>query len=158
MEEKTVIITGGGNGFGFHLTAGLLQRGFRVAVLDLHGEQLTPLLRAGNLIYINCDVTNPAQVAQAVAEARERWGRVDILVNNAVLAVYAPFEGKEMAETRREFEVNYFGCLNMIAAVLPAMKAQGQGIIYNVSSGVGLTGFKGIYGYTSTRGPWRHYR
>jgi len=57
-----------------------------------------------------------------------------------------------MEQTRREFEVNYFGYVRMIAAILPHMKAQGKGIIHNVSSGVGITGFPGLYGYASTKG------
>ena len=57
-----------------------------------------------------------------------------------------------MEEIRREFEVNYFGYLNLVTAVLPFMKAQGRGIIHNVSSGVGLSGFPGLSGYASAKG------
>ena len=74
------------------------------------------------------------------------------MVNNACLAIFAPFEQKSLADTRREFEVNYFGMLNMIQSVLPVMKAQGSGLIHNFSSGVGISGFPGIYGYASTKG------
>ena len=152
MEERTIIITGAGNGFGFHLALVLAESGFRVAALDLQESESVLQHQSDTLIYLPCDVTDPAQIERAVAAVRQRWGRVDILVNNAVLALYAPFEEKNPEDTRREFEVNYFGALNMIAAVLPLMKGQGRGIIYNVSSGVGLTGFKGISGYTSTKG------
>jgi len=74
------------------------------------------------------------------------------LVSNACLAIFGPFEEKDLELTRREFEVNYFGYIHMIKSVLPHMKAQGGGTIYNVSSGVGLTGFPNLYGYASTKG------
>ena len=73
-------------------------------------------------------------------------------MNNACLAIFAKFEDKAAAETRHEFEVNFFGYLNMIRAVLPIMKSLGNGVIHNVSSGMGLTGFPGLCGYTSTKG------
>lgn len=73
-------------------------------------------------------------------------------MNNACLAVFSPFEEKSLIDTRRAFEVNILGCVNMIKAVLPTMKPQGGGIIHNVSSTVGISGFAGIYGYASTKG------
>lgn len=81
----------------------------------------------------------------------QKWGRIDIVVNNAALAIFKRFEERTIDETRCEFDVNYFGYVNVIAAVLPFMKARG-GIIHNVSSGVGITGFARLPGYTSTKG------
>jgi NAD(P)-dependent dehydrogenase (short-subunit alcohol dehydrogenase family) len=96
--------------------------------LDLTDENLLPLIEdhPQSLLVLVCDVSDPVQVNQAVEATRQRWGRVDILVNNAALAVFEPFEEKLLELTRREFEVNYFGCLNTIAAMLPLMKAQGE--------------------------------
>lgn len=71
---------------------------------------------------------------------------------NPTVAVFAGFEQKTLEETHLEFKVNYFGCLNMIHAVLPVMKSQRNCVIHNFSSGVGLTGFPGIYDYASTKG------
>ncbi len=154
MDTPVVIITGANNGIGFHLTASLLKEGYRVAVLDLSGENLIPLQGAysDRLIFRRCDVTDDVQVRTAVKRVIERWGHIDVLVNNACLAIFKPFEEKRLGEIRREFEVNYFGYVRMIAAVLPYMKAQGGGIIHNVSSGVGITGFPGLSGYASTKG------
>jgi NAD(P)-dependent dehydrogenase (short-subunit alcohol dehydrogenase family) len=81
-----------------------------------------------------------------------QWGRVDVLINNACLALFIPFEERCLDDIRREFEVNYFGYLNMIRAVLPVMKKQGRGVVHNFSSGVGYTGIPGMTGYTSTKG------
>lgn len=75
-----------------------------------------------------------------------------MLVNNACIALFKPYLERTQKEIRREFEVNYFGYLNGIDAVLPAMLEQGHGVIHNVSSGVGITGYPGILGHASTKG------
>ncbi|NOZ28564.1 MAG: SDR family NAD(P)-dependent oxidoreductase [Chloroflexi bacterium] len=154
MEDPVIIITGANNGIGYHLTTSLLKEGYRVAALDLSGENLIPLQNAypDRLIFRHCDVTDDVQVRTAVGSVIERWGRIDVLVNNACLATFKPFEEENLGQIRREFEVNYFGYVRMIAAVVPYMKAQGGGIIHNMSSGVGITGFPGLSGYASTKG------
>jgi NAD(P)-dependent dehydrogenase (short-subunit alcohol dehydrogenase family) len=154
MDGKVVIVTGANQGIGFHLTRALLERGYRVAGFDLSLEQLTGL-REEHPQAVSThrrDVTDPAQVEAAVTSVVQTWGGIDVLVNNACLAVFGPFEERSLEGTRREFEVNYFGYLHTIRAVLPHMKARGGGIIHNVGSGVGLTGFPGLYGYASTKG------
>lgn len=152
--SDVVMITGANNGIGFHMASVLLEQGYRVAALDLSGENLERLHEnhPERLTYIRCDVTSDSEVQEAVGAVVGRWGQVDVLVNNACIALFAPFEEKSLDDTRREFEVNYFGYIHMVQAVLPYMKAQGSGIIHNVSSAVGVTGFAGIYGYASTKG------
>ena len=154
MGNSTVIITGANNGIGFHMAASLLQDQYRVAVFDLSGENLAEMKNKypRNLLFCRCDVTSDADIKTATDIVLEKWDSIDILVNNACEAIFSPFEMKTLEQTRREFEVNYFGYVRMIAAVLPHMKARGKGIIHNVSSGVGITGFPGIYGYASTKG------
>jgi NAD(P)-dependent dehydrogenase (short-subunit alcohol dehydrogenase family) len=152
--KSVVIVTGANNGIGFHMTKTLLEYGYHVAALDISSENLAPLqsIYFEQLLVLDCDVTDSECVKDAFSAIVERWGQIDILVNNACLAIFKPFEQKPLEETRREFEVNYFGYVNTIAAVLPYMKAKRKGIIHNVSSGVGITGFPGIYGYASTKG------
>jgi len=154
LKSPVVIITGAGNGIGFFLARSLLEDGFRVAALDVSGENLVPLREtyAELLRYHQCDVTDTAQVKAAVDSVIAEWDAIDILVNNACLAVFSPFEQRNPDDFRREMEVNYFGYLRMIWAVLPHMKARGQGIIHNVSSSVGITGFPGVSGYASSKG------
>jgi len=153
-EKPVVIITGGNNGIGLYMAFQLLQDGYLVAVFDLSGENIKKI--AGNdfknLLFFTCDITQYDKVKTSVEKVIEKWGRIDILVNNACLALFDSFEEKELIEIRKEFEVNYFGYLNMIKAVFPYMKQNRKGIIHNVSSGVGLTGFSGLSGYTSTKG------
>jgi NAD(P)-dependent dehydrogenase (short-subunit alcohol dehydrogenase family) len=154
-DETVVIITGANNGIGFHMTESLLEKGsFRVAAFDLSCENLEPLLSryAQQLLFCRCDVTDETNIQSAVHTVNELWGRIDVLVNNACICVFQSFEDRSVEQLLREFDINYFGYVRMIKAVLPHMKAQGRGIIHNVSSGVGITGFMGISGYASTKG------
>ncbi len=154
MTGRVVVITGADNGIGFNMVKELLEMQFRVSALDLESEHLAALqlVYPDSLRVFTCDVTDETAVKRAVDATFAEWGRIDILVNNACLAVFGKFEEKSLDDARREFEVNYFGCLHMIRAVLPCMKSAGRGVIHNVSSGVGITGFPGIYGYASTKG------
>jgi len=154
MEDKVVVITGADNGIGLHMTESLLEDGYRVAGFDLSGERLSVLAGTypDRLCFYRCDVADADRVEEAVEDVLGSWGEIDILVNNACRAVFAPFEQRDLEETRGEFDVNYFGYCHTMRAVLPHMKARGRGIIHNVSSSVGLTGFPGISGYASTKG------
>ncbi len=147
--KRKILITGGNNGIGLAMTQSLLDMDDQVAVLDLALENLP---QNPNLLKTACDITKPTQVRKAVSAIIDYWGGVDILINNACLALFTPFEERALSDIRREFEVNYFGTLNLIRAVLPVMKKQGRGVIHNLSSGVGFTGMPGMTGYTSTKG------
>ena len=153
MNAKVILITGGDNGIGLAMTRTLLVDGYRVAALDLLTENLEPLRAAhpDQLSLHVCDVSDERQVRAVVEAVAQKWGRIDIVVNNAALAIFKKFDERALDETRREFEVNYFGYVNVIAAVLQHMKARG-GTIHNMSSGVGITGFARLSGYTSTKG------
>jgi NAD(P)-dependent dehydrogenase (short-subunit alcohol dehydrogenase family) len=148
--SRTILITGANNGIGLAMTGALLEKGDRVAALDLSIENLPR--ENPNLLAIICDVTDPLQVESVVEEIVQHWGKLDILVNNACLAYFIPFEDRTPDDTRRELEVNFFGYLNLIRAVLPVMKKQGHGVVHNFSSGVGYTGMPGMVGYTSSKG------
>jgi NAD(P)-dependent dehydrogenase (short-subunit alcohol dehydrogenase family) len=111
VQKKVVIVTGANQGIGFHLTQSLLAQGsYWVAGLDLSGDNLTTRdVHLGALRFYQCDVTDQAAVDVTVKSIIEAWGRIDILVNNACLAVFGRFEEKELEKTRHESEVNYFG-------------------------------------------------
>lgn len=153
MNTKVILITGADNGIGLAMTQTLLKDGYRVAALDLSTENLESLHAAhpNQFTAQVCDVSKEDQVRAAVEAVIQKWGQVDIVVNNAALAIFKKFEERTLEETRREFDVNYFGYVNVIAAILPHMKTRG-GIIHNMSSGVGITGFSRLPGYTSTKG------
>lgn len=147
---RIILITGANNGIGLALTQALLEMGDRVAALDLALDNLAQA--TPNLLPFICDVTDPERVQAVVDEVVRQWGGVDILINNACLALFTPFDERTQDDIRREFEVNYFGYLNLIRAVLPGMKKQEHGVVHNFSSGVGFTGMPGMTGYTSTKG------
>jgi NAD(P)-dependent dehydrogenase (short-subunit alcohol dehydrogenase family) len=149
---RTIIITGANNGIGLEMTKALLERGDRVAALDLATDNLSQLSRTSGLLLFICDVTDPERVQSVVDQVIRQWGGVDILINNACFALFTRFEERTIDDIRREFEVNYFGYLNLIRAVLPVMRNQGHGVVHNLSSGVGFTGMPGMTGYTSTKG------
>lgn len=150
-KENVVIVTGANSGIGLGMVKALLNKEFKVAAIDLQGNNLEGFLQ-DRFIFTKADLTNTSEVNNAVNVIMDIWNQVDILVNNACRAFFSCFEEKDTEDTYKEFEVNYFGYIRMIKAVLPIMKKQRSGIIHNVSSGIGLTGFSGMYGYASTKG------
>lgn len=152
--DDVVIVTGAGRGIGLGLASALLKAGYRVATFDIHGEgdDLLRSLGGNRALPQRCDVSDPDQVSQAVKRVIDQWGRIDILVNNAALCLFVPFEQRSVDDIRREFDINYFGYINAIRAVLPQMRLQGRGVIHNMSSTVGFTGFPELSGYASTKG------
>jgi NAD(P)-dependent dehydrogenase (short-subunit alcohol dehydrogenase family) len=140
-----VIVTGANDGIGLGLARALLARGCQVAGLDLRTDNLPPEAAWA------CDVRDADEVDAVIARLLERWPRIDILVNNACVMVYSPFEQRTVEGMRREFDVNYFGYVHAIKAVLPHMKARGRGIIHNVASPVGVTGMDSMAGYASAK-------
>ncbi|WP_338728840.1 SDR family NAD(P)-dependent oxidoreductase [Haladaptatus sp. DJG-WS-42] len=153
-KNRIVVITGANEGIGYHMLTSLLESGYRVAGLDINGEHILSLQKTHpeQVRFVACDVTADDAVETAIEEIIDDWGRIDILVNNAAIFNFAPFEAQSLADTKREFEVNYFGYIRMIHAVLPHMRARNEGIIHNVSSGAGLVGHPGLTGYASTKG------
>jgi NAD(P)-dependent dehydrogenase (short-subunit alcohol dehydrogenase family) len=153
-EGKRVVITGANEGIGYHLLTSLVKDGHRVAGLDVDGQHIESLRESHpmRVRFFECDVTRDDDVETTIGEIRDRWGRIDVLVNNASVFNFAPFGDQTLTDTRREFEVNYFGYVRMIRAVLPHMRDRNEGIIHNVSSGAGLVGHPGLSGYASTKG------
>jgi NAD(P)-dependent dehydrogenase (short-subunit alcohol dehydrogenase family) len=151
---RVVVITGANEGIGYHMLASLIEDGYRVAGLDIHGEHVQSLQNEhpGQVRYFECDVTADEDVETAIRSILDDWDQIDVLVNNAAMFNFALFEDQTLADTRREFEVNYFGYVRLIHAVLPHMRERGEGIIHNVSSGAGLVGHPGLSGYASTKG------
>ena len=148
------MITGANGGIGRHMLASLLEDGYRVAGLDVEGGHVESLREShpDRVRYFECDVTADDDVERSIAEVLEAWGRIDVLVNSAAVFTFAPFDEQTLEDTRREFEVNYFGYVRTIHAVLPHMRERGDGIVHNVSSGAGLVGHPGLSGYASTKG------
>ena len=128
-EASVAVITGGSSGIGLHAARALRGRGLNVYELSRRAENAEP-----GVTHLQADVTDEAQVNAAVAEILRREGRIDILINNAGFGISGAIEFTPPQEARRQFDVNFFGMVNMNRAVLPVMRQQGGGRIVNMSS------------------------
>lgn len=151
--SKVYFITGCSTGFGRNLAMEALQQGNQVAVTSRNTEDVKDIVSqfADSAIAIKLDVTNPQEVAAAVKQAQERFGRIDVLVNNAGIGYFGAIEESEEAEYRRMFEINFFGLATVTNAVLPIMRAQRKGHIVNISSIGGMVAFPGVGFYNATK-------
>jgi NAD(P)-dependent dehydrogenase (short-subunit alcohol dehydrogenase family) len=147
------LITGCSTGFGREIARAALGAGHRVVVTARRADAVQDLVdEFGNLaVAVALDVTDATQIAAAVSAADEAFGGIDVLVNNAGHGYLSAVEEGEDAEVRKLFDVNYFGAVDMIKAVLPAMRARGSGHIINISSMTGLVANPPNAYYSSTK-------
>ena len=149
MRNKVWFITGTSRGFGRVWAQAALARGDRVAATARDVKTLAPLVeRYGDLVMpLTLDVANKAAAAAAVALAHERFGRLDVVVNNAGYGLFGTIEEVSESEARAQLETNLFGALWVTQAALPFMRAQGSGHIIQVSSIGGVNAFPtvGLY-------------
>ena len=134
---QTVLITGCSSGIGRIAARLFAERGWNVAATARSAESLTELA-ASNVAVFALDVTSEPSIAAAVAAALDRFGRIDVLVNNAGFGVFGPLEGISHADLAREFDVNVLGLAAVTRHVLPQMRRQRSGTIINMSSIGGL--------------------
>jgi len=132
----TWFITGCSTGLGRALAAAVLDRGDNVVVTARDAAQVRDLAAAypGTALALSLDVTDAAQGTAAVRAAHERFGRVDVLVNNAGYGYRAAVEEGDDADVGQLFATNFFGPVTLIKAVLPGMRARRAGAIVNISS------------------------
>ena len=144
MTGLAAIVTGGASGLGAAIADRLAGLGARVAVLDLN----PPAKGSSPHLGLACDVSDDASVRAAVAQAAEAFGGLDVVVNNAGYGYLAAVEEIADDAARAMFEVQVFGVLNVLRAVLPGFRNERSGHIINVSSIVGLVPFPGwgLYG------------
>jgi NAD(P)-dependent dehydrogenase (short-subunit alcohol dehydrogenase family) len=150
---KTWFITGASRGFGHQWAAAALERGDRVAATARDLSTLDDLVGTYGdaVVPLRLDVTDRAADVAAVAEANERLGRLDVVVNNAGYGQFGMIEELSEAEARAQLETNVFGALWVTQAALPLMRAQGGGHILQVSSIGGITAFPNIGAYHASK-------
>ncbi|MGY2746132.1 oxidoreductase [Pseudarthrobacter sp. O4] len=133
MPQPVAFVTGASTGIGFETARKLAASGFTVYAGARRVEKMEPL-KAYGVKVVALDVTDEASMGAAVGAVIAAHGRIDVLVNNAGYGSYGSLEEVELAEGRRQFDVNVFGLARMTQLVIPAMRAAGRGRIINVSS------------------------
>ncbi len=146
-------ITGCSTGFGLELAKLVLGRGWRAVVTARDAGRVAGLVEGAGerALPLGLDVTKQDEVEAGVKAATERFGRIDVLVNNAGYGYQASAEEGVEAEIRAQFDANVFGLFALTRAVLPAMRAQKRGHIINITSVAGLVGFPGSGYYAASK-------
>lgn len=136
---RTWFITGCSTGFGRMLSEALIELGENVIATARRPETLEDIGKNAEdqILRLPLDVTNDMQIHDAVAAGLERFGGIDVLVNNAGYGYFATQEEGELAEVRKMYETNVFGLIAMSQGVIPHMRSKGSGVIVNLSSMAG---------------------
>jgi NAD(P)-dependent dehydrogenase (short-subunit alcohol dehydrogenase family) len=153
QPERVWLLTGCSSGLGRALCEHVLALGERVVCTARNPETLQELVRRfpDTALGLALDVTKQASIDAAVAQAIERCGRIDVLVNNAGYGVIGALEEVDEAEVFRVFDTNTFGVYRVTKAVLPHMRQQQAGHILNVSSALGVVAKAGYTFYSATK-------
>lgn len=151
--SKVWLITGCSTGFGRELAKEVLASGYRAVVTARNTSDIKDIVEQypDTSLAVKLDVTKPGEITSAVDLAKQKFGQIDVLVNNAGIGYFGAIEESEEDEVRRMFEINFFGLANMTKAVLPGMRAQRSGHIVNIASIGGLVGFPGVGFYNATK-------
>jgi NAD(P)-dependent dehydrogenase (short-subunit alcohol dehydrogenase family) len=146
-------ITGCSTGFGRELASQTIGRGWPTIVTARDKTRVADLVagHAANGLAVDLDVTDPTQIKAAVSAAETRFGRIDVLVNNAGYGYQATVEEAVDKEIRDQFEANVFGLFAVTRAVLPGMRERRHGHIINITSVAGLIGFPGSGFYAASK-------
>jgi pyridoxal 4-dehydrogenase len=152
LEGRVAIVTGAGQGIGRAIAEKLRAEGASVVVADKNAETAEKTAaEIGGTAHVT-DVSDPDQVSALVAAAVDQFGKIDILVNDAAIVPFVPWEELDFAEWRRVMSVNIDGVFLMCKAVYPHMKAAGYGRIVNIASNVVTAGTPNMAHYVSSKG------
>jgi NAD(P)-dependent dehydrogenase (short-subunit alcohol dehydrogenase family) len=134
-NPPVALVTGASSGIGKAAAQALAAAGFQVVGTSRNSSRVTP---GNGVTYVDLDVTSDESVSAVVKHVIERFGRVDVLINNAGVGTAGAAEESSVAQAQSVFDVNVFGPIRMTKAILPHMRAQGSGRIINISSVLGL--------------------
>lgn len=151
-DKKVWLVTGAGRGMGVDIAKAALRAGHAVVATGRNPERVTAALGThDDLLAVALDVTDPASARAAVDAALDRFGWVDVLVNNAGNFYAGFFEEISADDFRAQVETNLFGPLNVTRAVLPVMRAQRSGVVVTMSSSAGLIGQEFTSAYAASK-------
>jgi NAD(P)-dependent dehydrogenase (short-subunit alcohol dehydrogenase family) len=132
--EQTILITGASSGIGKAAARHFQAQGWNVIATMRNRDDGSEFFGTANVLVTALDVTKPETISAAVAGGLDRFGRIDVLLNNAGYGAYGPLEAFSMARIERQFDTNVIGLLAVTKAVLPHFRAQRSGTIVNISS------------------------
>lgn len=152
-SDKVWFITGASSGFGRAFAAHAIARGHRVVATARDPGKLGQLVQLApdRVAALKLDVTRSSDAETAIAAARARFGRIDVLINNAGFAVVGALEETSDADLRAQMETNFFGAMAVTRAALPLFRAQACGAIVNISSMGGQMSFPGFSAYSASK-------
>lgn len=153
MSSPVFFISGCSTGFGRELAQVAAAHGAIVVGTLRKQEQVAALeaLAPGKIHAVLMDVTSTEQVDSGIAKTIEKFGRIDVLVNNAGYGSLGPVEAVDDTEMHRQFDVNVYGPIRLIRAVMPHMRKQRSGSVLNITSIAGLNGFPGVGVYNGSK-------
>ena len=154
---SVAFITGAGSGIGRQIAITLASKGFQIAVTDVNDNnaaETVALIEAqnGTAAAFHCDVTELTSVEQAAGEVKEKFGSIDVLINNAGWDKIEPFLKSEPATWERIININLMGQIHTCKTILPIMIEQGNGKVVNIASDSGRVGSSGEAVYSAAKG------
>lgn len=157
MEEEMIankvwLITGAGRGMGVDIAKSALAAGYKVVATGRNTDKVAKAIGvSANLLVVKLDITNPADAESAVKAAVDKFGRIDVLVNNAANFYAGFFEELTPEQMERQLTTSLVGPMNVTRAVLPLMRKQRSGLIITISSTAGLIGFEFGTAYAASK-------
>lgn len=152
MSSNVWFITGAGRGLGIDIARSALAAGHNVVATGRDAARVKNAIGSHeNLLAVALDITDPTAAETAAAAAAERFGRIDVLVNNAGNFYAGYFENTSPAQVRAQMETNFFGPLNVTRAVLPLIRKQRSGQVITVTSAAGLMGQEFVAAYAASK-------
>ena len=150
--NKVWLITGAGRGLGVDIANAAMAAGHKVVATGRNNDRVAKALgKSANLLVVKLDITKPADAESAVKAAVDRFGRIDVLVNNAANFYAGFFEELTPEQMERQLSTSLVGPMNVTRAVLPALRKQRSGLIITISSTAGLIGFEFGTAYAASK-------
>jgi len=156
LKDRVVLITGSSQGIGKETALEFAKQGANVAITyNKNKKQAEEIFKECNKLkeafLVQLDVTDSDSIKKCIEKVIDKFGAIDILINNAGVAVWKNFSEQSDEDIEKQIDVNLKGLIKITKQVLPYLKAQGEGIVINIGSGAGKTGIGGLSVYSSTK-------